>query len=484
MKILKFAIEDKNGKIYEVSFDDYNIIWSEENNTGKTLLSRLLIMALGGNMHLPRGTKHKDFLSEINNIGIQFEHENITYSIKRKIVNNSCDNYLIIEGVPYDTESNTSGTHVYEFYKQIIGWYPINKDKPLSINYLLNFLYKDQDFGVTEFSPLLFPSMYNIKTIDKYMLFKLCKNEKIENLEFEEIEKTESKVEVISILKNIMHDSYESINSNNSISEYDKNKLKNEMKTINALQNEVNVLDREIYKRDDRRNKILASNIEILRVLQIFNNEEAEIYSAKLKDKIYDVNKTLIDVSVLKNKRSELINKIKICKENIKTILNGRETQLVEQPPLIVQKIQKIAHEFTNQIEEQKSKNNLQQIVKNFIFSFLKDNREFSLSKVKEWRGGNASNSGSDLFLREIAKYLHIIENFPGNFPIIIDGVFMNEVDDEAKNKIINFLKNSKKQIIITTIKNIENIKILDEFKKITLTGKLLDSLQVKNSGK
>lgn len=478
MKILKIGIQKINEKTCNVSFNDHNVIWSYSNNTGKTLMTRLIIIGLGADMHLPRSKGNTEFLKEIKNIGLNIVHNNKNYTLKRKVKNGVLDEYLTINGVAYNVKSSSSGTHVSDFYKKIIGWYPYNLGKPLSINFMLNFLYKDQDFGITEFSPLLFPSMYSITVIDKYMLFKLCLNQKIDDTHFEVVDKNALKNEVVNILDDIINKNDIESNSKDIFTEYEKKLIKEQMKRIKELQIEVNSIDKELYKKDGRRAKNLTSSISMLRALNVINDEEVERFSVKLNERVSSITDTLIDTEQIKDIRTNLITEIKKSRDAIKVILNGRSPISFEQPFAIIESIAKVKNQYVSEIEEHSKREEKQNLIKNSVFSFLRANREKSLKTVEDWRGGNASNSGSDLFLREIAKYLHIVKDFPGDFPIIVDGAFMNEVDEKVKEKVVSHLNATGKQIILTTIKSANNDKILKNYTKFTLDGTLLESLE------
>lgn len=488
MKIYKLEITNTSGETKEFNFEDKTLFHSKNNNRGKTLLMRTIMHALGVQITFPRDIDDNiNPEDEIRTTKIQIiGNDGVRWNIKRE--KNEVSAWSEEHPNEYfDTSSsgieNSYKRHISELYKEImnISKWPTKNNIPLSINYIADAIYKDQDYPILSGHTELYSSMYSRDAYDKFLTIAFMNN-KIRNIMTDEA-KTDGK----NILSWKIKEISEMISSIDDESKNAGEFTEAEADLIKEYDRKIK-LNRRKYYHLKKAQEIPASNTdggELSWYLNngIINKEQYENIVKKLKDKNIkmSIDKTKINQSLnlmygeLNSEFSSLQReKKKVIGERILPInLNNQE--LINS---YKQKLMKYEEELNNindnAINKRKTKSEYINLTKTMTNASL-DNAVIKLKEMRGETNDGASNSGSDRYLKGILHYLDYMKKFDGKFPIMIDSIFMDEIDSTMKKKLIKLLESLDRQVILTsTVKEDDKSNHFDDFKNSNFSIKEL----------
>lgn len=490
MIIKKIAIGNKSEAFIEDRFQNStNIIFSDDNNKGKTILMQSIVYSIGYDSIWPVGFNPKNyyFYSKI-------EFENIDYEFLRH------NNSIIVISNEQNYLFNSITEFKYFLAKEIITIPYIPKDGKLKISdlslfYELFFLGQDKRntsniivksinnkvdflnmiFSLKGISSVLFDEDVNLEDL-KAKKQELENKIKIERKKIQILKKNPKIATYVSSLAN--NEDFVKIKMrlqdlHNSITDLRKqrNREENRKLKLYSLINELNSLNRNlkegrvkcsecnstkiIFSNDDFefdvsnqfvRNSILSSikeNIklkeeviteldELIRKEQIEINKLLETPNPELSNyvlfetEIRDSNQIDDSVSLLRNQLQEIDN-------TIKSINNGFEQNKVKQQEFLEKLLTEISR--LHRIVDPKGTMSINGL-------FTKSNETFSGSEEQEF------------YFCKIVALNNILNH---NYPILIDSFREGELSTFKEEKMIEeFIKLNKQVILTSTLKREE----------------------------
>lgn len=462
--------------------DGVNIIYSDDNNKGKTLLIQGIMYALGNNPIFPSGFNFNNYFFytdiEINNCIFEFLRKKNIYIIKYNDILQICNSesefkhYINrhIYKLPIIFKKGVEKIADLELFYQL---FFVGQDKRNTSNIINNGYYNKQDF----IDMLCSLNGYPIKNIDDYELNR--NNEEISKLK-----------EEINTIKKMMKFTKENPNLadfvnrssdrefidkkkvvlneiNKNISDY-KRKRNREIIRLNKLKNlmlELNSLNRNISQ-----GKIVCAECGSDKV--VYSNED---FSFEISNKVVRaqiINSIKESISIKDEVIEEFTRKINEYQENLNNELKEipielRKILLYSDEILSYEDSDKKIIDLINKIDMIKTK-----IDKNNSKSTLsKEKRKLMISEIVELMNKNYSYVDpngkivfDDLFTKKdetysgseeqefyYCKLLSLNEYFEHDFPIIIDSFRDGELSSKKESIMIENFKNLNKQVILTS---------------------------------
>ncbi len=454
MIIKKFELNNFIDKEKTINFiNDYNIVYSEKNSTGKTTFLRSLLYSLG--FSIPNTQKVKfsnyQFLLEIE----------VNGNIKNIVRNKS---FIKVNNVEFvlPAETNSVLSEIFEIdnvelLKNLLGCFYIDQEKGWT---LLNrgVVIGDIRFYIEDFLRGL-NDKNNIK--EKLELAKV--NSEINK--YKQMWDISEYQKQLNIADNqLTYETYdETLEKRKQILNHEKNRLKEK---INQLEDSVNDNNRfiqfiermNLYINIGDDNKIKVSKENIDGLMDIAQLAEAELRTLKLQyrdilnqeaELLQESNKnnTLISVKSILDEFNEYIAKIPLNATNIENVLkrlNKRRKELTE----LIKENTKVNNEWVKFLYETIFK----YAKKLDMLSYIEEKENFIFTN--ELKGYSGAILHKLVFIFKLAYIKALSLKTKIKFPIIIDSPSGREVEKETVQAMIDLLEEefNEHQIIIATI--------------------------------
>lgn len=454
MIIKKFELNNFIDKEKTITFiNDYNIVYSEKNSTGKTTFLRSLLYSLG--FSIPNTQKVKfsnyQFLLEIE----------VNGNIKNIVRNKS---FIKVNNVEFvlPAETNSVLSEIFEIdnvelLKNLLGCFYIDQEKGWT---LLNrgVVIGDIRFYIEDFLRGL-NDKNNIK--EKLELAKV--NSEINK--YKQMWDISEYQKQLNIADNqLTYETYdETLEKRKQILNHEKNRLKEK---INQLEDSVNDNNRfiqfiermNLYINIGDDNKIKVSKENIDGLMDIAQLAEAELRTLKLQyrdilnqeaELLQESNKnnTLISVKSILDEFNEYIAKIPLNATNIENVLkrlNKRRKELTE----LIKENTKVNNEWVKFLYETIFK----YAKKLDMLSYIEEKENFIFTN--ELKGYSGAILHKLVFIFKLAYIKALSLKTKIKFPIIIDSPSGREVEKETVQAMIDLLEEefNEHQIIIATI--------------------------------
>ena len=495
MKINKVYIGNKQEAYISPLFEDgINLIYSNDNNKGKTILIQSIGYTLGNTPLFPTGFNYKDYYFILD-----IEHDDKKFTICRKNSNyfvSLDEGYLMLQG-----ESDLKRW----FNEYILDMPKIIKDQRIMITdfeLLLQLFYLGQDkrdtsninskyFKKADFISMLchLAGCSNVELTEEYLLLK----EKVNNLKNQKKD-LEKKTKLIK----------KYTKEAKTVSQYaDQESFKNKMAEIQSLVK----MQSELKNRKNRLYVRISKNI---RMINEINSVKISIPEGKLicancgsTDIVYSVNKDIsFEISndemkkqiienlnklnsTLKNQISEIDNDLSVITSKLQNIivdpvidpiglvlyrdeLNGDlnyESELLKISSEYEQ-TKKAYDLFTSKIEQNTSEED--NIIKKIINEVTKFYRQFDKDETviidDIFTKSSEVYSGSENTIFFISRLIAFEIILKHKFPLIVDGFREGEMSSPTEKKVLDEFKKLSKQIILTaTLKDEEYHKYDDD---------------------
>lgn len=454
MIIKKFELNNFIDKEKPITFiNDYNIVYSEKNSTGKTTFLRSLLYSLG--FSIPNTQKVKfsnyQFLLEIE----------INGNIKNIVRNKS---FIKVNNVEFvlPAETNSVLSEIFEIdnielLKNLLGCFYIDQEKGWT---LLNrgVVIGDIRFYIEDFLRGL-NDKNNIK--EKLELARV--NSEINK--YKQMWDISEYQKQLNIADNqLTYETYdETLEKRKQILNHEKNRLKEK---INQLEDSVNDNNRfiqfiermNLYINIGDDNKIKVSKENIDGLMDIAQLAEAELRTLKLQyrdilnqeaELLQESNKnnTLVSVKSILDEFNEYIAKIPLNATNIESVLkrlNKRRKELNE----LIKENTKVNNEWVKFLYETIFK----YAKKLDMLSYIEEKENFIFTN--ELKGYSGAVLHKLVFIFKLAYIKALSLKTKIKFPIIIDSPSGREVEKETVQAMIDLLEEefNEHQIIIATI--------------------------------
>ena len=476
-----------------------NIIFSYDNNKGKTIVAQGLYYALGNEPIFPSGFEYKDYYFIVD-----LQINNQTLSVCRK--NNT---YLIKDQNGFNLFNSTS--EFKRFFDKTIYKLPTilkdSKEKIADLELFFQLFFVGQDKRDTS---KIFNSGYNKKDDFINMIYSLAHCVEINsNLDKDEIknkifnlkdEKIILKKQNRILSKNISAVNLASYTGNKEaitkkISEMEKNKdelisLKTERnRTYNKkIKNEVLLKELRSLNRTLSEGQLMCLDCDSKHIGYEYQSNELsfDVSDNEIRNNILEVIQNRIDiaeeeiskidikVSQKQTELNELIQDEDVSLENL--LFYKSDLQVTNQPDNRIMEIDKEIERLNIMLTSVQLSENalaistdeiLNQLFEKMNFLYTKMDPDGSLNFTSLFTTKNQIYSGSEGSEYYLAKVYAFVEVLKHPFPIVMDSFREGELSSEKEKIIIeNFTKISNQIIFTATLKDQEKNKY-DEFKNI-----------------
>lgn len=480
-----------------------NIIYSDDNNKGKTIVIQGLMYALGNEPVFPMGFLYKDYYFyveiEVNNKIIEFLRYKDTIIVK---LNDSIFEFNTLTELKYFINEN-----ILELPKIIKNGHT----KLVDLGLLYEIFFVGQDKRNT--SNIINTGYYNKKDFE-YLLASMNGN-MLSDITIEQKNKKEKISQIksqisttkrlLSLTKNNNNLSQwinkfeDEINfeelrndikiTNSDISEYKrKRKLEfNRKSQLEDLLTELYVLNKEIQG-----SKIVCKECGSDKIIYTNNNVSFDISNITVRNKIIQSIKSQIDLkNDLINEYTNIINK---SQDNLKTLLKDipnefqaillfkdevlSEEEYDNQLITLNHQLKELKQSLNNDTELDKNSKEQYAILKksiidkmNYYYKYVDTQGQHVFTDLFTTK--NSTYSGSDEQEYYFSRTLAISDCLKHIYPIIIDCFRDGEISTKRENLMIDCYKSLNKQVIITaTLKeqeysadkynNIDNVTVID----------------------
>lgn len=495
MKVNRVYIGNKEEAFISPIFNDgINLIYSNDNNKGKTILIQSIGYSLGNKPLFPNSFNYSNYYFIID-----IEHNHKKFSICRRK-----NNYFVLnnnECIMLQGESDLKKW----FNQNILIMPKIIKNQRVMIadfELLLQTFYLGQDirntssvnstyFNKDDFTSMLchMAGCSSVELTDEYLEIK----RKVEEL----IKKQKEIKSKTKLIKKLTKES-------TAVSEYaDKEVFKikmNEIQELVKIQTDLKCQRNRLYVRISKNTKMINE----------INSIKISIPEGKLicsicgsTDIVYSVNKDVsFDISNDEMKK-QIIKNLLMLNENLKMEIEEIELELskitkklqnilsdkdvdpinivlynkeinadinYEKDLLDVQKnietSKKILDEYTSKIDKnnEKEKEIVKKIINNVTMYYRLFDKDDEIQIKDIFSKSSEIYSGSENTVFFISRLLAFENVLKHEFPIIIDGFREGELSTPTEKKVIDTFKKINKQIILTaTLKNEEYHKYDDD---------------------
>ncbi len=489
MKIKNLYIGDSNQAFVENRFEDgINLIYSNDNNKGKTIVIQSIGYALGNIALFPTRFDYKNYIFILD-----FEHEGKQYSLLRKYNQFVLKNESNIITLYDESElKHWFDSHIFKLPKIIKNNRVVITDFELFLQVF--FLGQDKRdtsrTNSTYFNKNDFISMIhylcgcsNIEIDDDYQKLKSNLDASIseqKNLlkKTKLIKKCTKEASVITSYS----DKTEFISNKQKMDELNKeisslknrkNRLYNRISKNTSLISELNSLNTTL----DKEGKLICLDCHSTNIAIISKNDVQFDVSTKdmrkqiknnlnIQNEEYreEINKIEQTIENLQNQLQEILNSpimnsvnLILYKDDIMQDLNF-DKQLVE----ITDKIRKLkekylaySSKFENNISQQKQVEKELINYMNELYKYFDSSDTDEISQL--FTKSSEIYSGSENTLFFISRILSIQKISGHHLPLIIDGFREGEVSTPTEKKLMDMFKSKNNQIILTaTLKNEE----------------------------
>lgn len=481
MIIKKVAVGNNEEAFVSADFSDgKNLIYSNDNNKGKTIILQSIVYALGNEPLFPKGfdyTKYAYYL--------EIEHQGISTYICR-IKNNLIASHLN-ELVTFDDESSFK-----KWFDAKVFALPkiVKNDRMIICDFELftKAFYLGQDRRDTS----SLSSTYFKKEDFTNMIYSMsgCSNIEIDETykKYVEEKKELSAEKKTLIRKTTLLKTY-SKEATTIFDNADKEQLEQSLEIIESLTTEISLLKRRrirLFNRLSKNNNVLSEIVSIRKSVEdgrficgdcgstnikyyvdkdisfdVSNDEMRKNITSNLKNTIETIERELAEIDTeIEIKQSQLKDAIKndtvnpidlvLLKPDIVNDLNY-DNRLKEIRTRI-KELDEILKKYVSDLEiNKKAQKELDNRLKNKIteiYRFLEDNPNEKVDSL--FTKGSELYSGSESTIFLISRLLAFQNILKHNYPLIIDGYREGEVSSPAERRVINYLMNLPNQSIIT----------------------------------
>lgn len=506
MYIKSIGIGNQEESYIEKSFDKgMNIISSDDNNKGKTIVLQSILYTLGNVPTFPSSFKYKEYI-----FILEFEVNAKTYWICRK--NND---FIIKNGEEIRLLNSTS--ELKKYYNSTILELPqiIKNELPriVDLELIIQMFFLAQDTKDT--SNISNKGFYN-KNDFINMLVAMCTENAHINYDYK-IEELKNKIKTNKQDKRVLKKQLEILTNDNKVLKYFSNygnklEFQDKCDKLNEINGIIATLEKErnrevnkLYKWDQTLKELNSLNREInvgqIRCLDC-NSTNIMFVNSGIASYAFDISSV--------NSRNEIINTIKdnisACKEEIKNKGDMIETASNKFKEYLADPIMSIEYltYFKKDIfgieevdfkicELDKELNILAQELENYVETNISNinNKKELLSSIKRVMQDAYSKiddeskmeiesiftkkaeiySGSQATVYHLVKLYALQKCIKHSFPIIIDSFRAEDLSSEKENLVISLFEDIENQkIFTTTLKNeeigkydnIENINHID----------------------
>ena len=498
MNIKNLYIGNSNLAFIEDGFKEgINLIYSNDNNKGKTIVIQSIGYALGNIALFPAGFDYQNYIYVLD-----FEHNSKEYSLLRK------GNQFLIKNngniLSFCGESELK----HWFDKNIFKLPKIVKNNRIVITdfeLFLQVFFLGQDKRDTSRTS----SAYFNKNDFISMIYYLCGcsnieiSEEYENLKQNIEDSIREQKELLKRTKLIKKHTKEArvVSIYSDREEFIKNKQK--MDTINIEISKLNNRKNRLYNRISKNNtlfselnslnktldegKLVCLDCQSTNIAFMSNNEiQFDVSTKEMRSKIKDnldvqnkeyfeeISKIETEIANFQSKLKEIINlpvmnpvNLILYKDDLKIDLNF-DKQLVD----LAKKIEELKKEYTKYSERYNKNLEDQKNVEKKLIEKMNDlYRYFDSSDTDEisqlFTKSSEIYSGSENTIFFISRILSILALSKHDLPLIIDGFREGEVSTPTEKKLMDIFKKIKNQIILTATFKEEEFNKYDEDSKI-----------------
>lgn len=483
MLVKKIAFGDRNEAFIESRFKDgLNIIYSDDNNRGKTLVMQGLMYSLGYDSIFPSTFQYKEkyFYSEVevNNEKYEFLRKKNAFVVKTE---NSMQLFNSVSELKYFLDK-----HIFPIPR-------IQKDNR-SVLVSLSLLYELFFVGQDNRNPsgLISKGQFN-KSDFKNMVYSFA-DLSFDSLSKDEIKTIKDKISKLKIELKETRKKITIIESNPDVAQvfskyYDSDRVQKKIKSINSLNEQISKLKRTRQREINRKSKLehLISELKSLnRELNEGNVQCGECGSGKI---VYTNNSLTFDISnldvrngILRSISENIIQKTELIYDysvEINELQTSLNSELSNTPPNFQQLMlyqeqissdtghDEKAFNLSQQIDSLKSqldsslsvnealKNNRLLLDKKIIESMVEIYRSIDpignlkFDDIFSKRDSTFSGSESQEFY--FCKVIALSKALQHTYPIIIDSFRSGEISSTKEEKMLNVYSEIDKQIILTS---------------------------------
>ena len=457
-----------------------NLIYSNDNNKGKTIILQSIVYALGTDPLFPKGFDYANY-----SYYLEIEHAGIsTYIYRFK------DKYMILhkgEIVSFDDESS---------FKK---WFDLNifalpkiikDDKVIICDFELftKIFYLSQDRRDTS----SLSSSYFKKDDLVNMIYSMsgCSNIEIDNTYNENVKKRKELLkEKSSLIRKTMLLKTYSKEANTVFDIADKEQLEESLELVEKINTEISNLKRRrtlLYSRLSKNNNTISEITSLRKNIEdgkfvcgdcgstnikyyfdkdisfdVSNDEMRRNIVSNLKNTIEIIEREIFEIDTeLEIKQSQLKDAIKgdsvnpidliILKPDIINDLNYDER--LKEIRIKVNEIDELLKEYVSKLEINKgAQKDLDNKLKNKIteiYCQLEDSQNEQIDSL--FTKGSELYSGSESTIFLISRLLAFQDVLKHSYPLIIDGYREGEVSSPAERRVIDYLLKTPNQSIVT----------------------------------
>ena len=471
---------DEEAFISGVFSNGKNLIYSNDNNKGKTIILQSIVYALGDEPLFPKGfdySKYKFFL--------EIEHQGISVYICR-IKNIFFVSYMD-ELITFEDESGFKkwfDSNIFVLPKIIKNERVIICDFELFVK----VFYLGQDRRDTS----TVPSKYFKKEDFVNMIYSLygCSNIEIDETYRESIQKKkELSAEKKSIIRKTTLLKTYSKEANTVFVDADKDQLEKSLELVETLNSELSVLKRQrvrLFSRLSKNKNVLSEINSIRKNIETGRFVCGECGSTNIKyyldkDVTFDVSndemrKNIVSnlkntIKGIENEIDEINVEIEVKQSELKEVIKNDEVNPIDliilKPDIVndlnydsrlrdirtyIEELDGVIKQYATNIEKNtKAQEKLDELLKvkiTEIYRQLEENNDEQIDSL--FTKGSELYSGSESTIFLISRLLAFQKVLSHDYPLIIDGYREGEVSSVAERRVIDYLMEIPNQSIIT----------------------------------
>lgn len=483
MLIKKVAFGDKDEAFIESRLiDGLNVLYSNENNRGKTLVMQGLMYSIGYDSIFPGSFEHKDkyFYSEI-------EVDNNKYEFLRK------KNSVVVK-TDGSIQIFNSISELKYFIDKFIFPIPRIQKENRTIAVGLSLLYELFFIGQDNRNPSGLISKGQFNKVDfKNMIYSLASMSS-EDMSNDDIKKTKDKITKLKIKLKETRKKISLLKENPDIAEvfsrtFDSEMIQNKIKAVNNINSLISKLKRSRQREINRKSKLefLVSELHSLNLtLSEGQVQCGECGSQKIvytnNDLTFEVSNTDVKNKILRSIAETISQKNEMISDYSYEINDSQDSlkrELSDTPPsfqqLIIYQEQALsdkdyddeAFSIIQQIELLKSQLDSNTIITEELKSRIKVFNESLMESMRELYKSidpNGNLNFEDIFSKKDAtfsgsegqefyfcKVIALNNLINHEFPIVIDSFRDGELSSTKEDAMLNIYGKMNKQVILTS---------------------------------
>lgn len=499
MKINKIYCGNfKEGYIEDKLTDGFNIIYSDDNNKGKTIIIQSMMYSLGNTPIFPKGFNYKDYYHITD-----FSHDNKNYSVCRNKDNIILKNDKLVEifdnvsefkyyfskniyELPRIIKSGREKVVDFELFYQL---FFVGQDKRDTSKIFNSGYYKKDDFVNLLFS---LKGVYGVSVKDEKGLrekLKKLNEDKFDIIQKNKVLKKKNKVVSIASYNNnkdaidaklLMLEKLkdEIIDLKNYRNRLQNKKIKNEIliKELKSLNRSLNVGKLVCLEcgTDNIGFEIANNNVAFDVSNSDIRNDILESINDKVNSFEDEIIKTDIMIKEIQLTLSELMTDEDVSLENLMYYKN--DITSVHELNISIANLDEKINEIKSELSLIKKssldlKKNQDKIINKIliemmnIYKSIDPTGELVFDSLFTKRDENYSGSeGSEFYL---SKIYSIAKIFKLDMPIIVDAFRQGELSTPKEKIVIDKFKKLKQQVVFTATLKKEELGKYDDFESV-----------------